>query len=165
MDCICTAPLACINLCLSFTHSHTHSHIHTPTAIACHARYQLACQEQLGVLFRDTSTRPGWDWTGNPPTARGLLLPPVPHRPNLPGDKHWITSKGNTVIVVVVDRFSKCCRFMLCTALQVADVLFNHMFCHYPFWKTSSQTVDPSSRPVCRAFFQKLGVTVSLTTG
>ena len=24
----------------------------------------------LGVLFRDTSTRPGWDQTGNPPTAR-----------------------------------------------------------------------------------------------
>ena len=27
----------------------------------------------LGVLLRDTSTRPGWDRTGNPPTARRLL--------------------------------------------------------------------------------------------
>ena len=27
----------------------------------------------LGVLLRDTSTRPGWDRTGNPPTARRKL--------------------------------------------------------------------------------------------
>ena len=32
----------------------------------------------LGVLLRDTSTRPGWDRTGNPPTARRQLLPPEP---------------------------------------------------------------------------------------
>ena len=35
----------------------------------------------LGVLLRDTSTRPGWDRTGDPPTARRLLLPPEPYRP------------------------------------------------------------------------------------
>ena len=35
----------------------------------------------LGVSLRDTSTRPGWDRTGNPPTARRLLLPPEPNRP------------------------------------------------------------------------------------
>ena len=47
MDCIYIVPLfkALYNLCLSFTHSHTH----TPTAIGCHARYQPARQEQLGV--------------------------------------------------------------------------------------------------------------------
>ena len=37
----------------------------------------------LGVLLRDTSTRPGWDWTGNPPTARRLLLPPELYHPLL----------------------------------------------------------------------------------
>ena len=37
----------------------------------------------LGVLLRDTSTRPGWDRTGNPPTARRQLLPPEPHRQSL----------------------------------------------------------------------------------
>ena len=31
------------------SHSPIHTHIHTPTAIGCHARYQPACQEQLGV--------------------------------------------------------------------------------------------------------------------
>ena len=35
----------------------------------------------LSVLLRDTSTRPGWDRTGNPPTARRQLLPPEPCRP------------------------------------------------------------------------------------
>ena len=35
-----------VQFMLSFTHSHT---IHTPTAIGCHARYQPARQEQLGV--------------------------------------------------------------------------------------------------------------------
>ena len=34
----------------------------------------------LGVLLRDTSTRPEWDQTGNPPTARRQLIP-EPHRP------------------------------------------------------------------------------------
>ena len=35
----------------------------------------------LGVLLRDTSTCPGWDRTGNPPTARRQLSPPEPYRP------------------------------------------------------------------------------------
>ena len=38
----------------------------------------------LGVLLRDTSTRPGWDRTGNPPTAKRQLLPPEPHLPHVP---------------------------------------------------------------------------------
>ena len=35
----------------------------------------------LGVLLRDTSTHPGWDRTGNPPTARRQVLPPEPSQP------------------------------------------------------------------------------------
>ena len=35
----------------------------------------------LGVLLRDTSTRPGWDRTANPPTARRQLLAPEPYCP------------------------------------------------------------------------------------
>ena len=38
----------------------------------------------LGVLLRDTSTCPGWDRTGDPPTARQQLLTPEPHRPISP---------------------------------------------------------------------------------
>ena len=36
---------------------------------------------EFGVLLRDTSTRPGWDRTSNPPTARRQVLPPEPYRP------------------------------------------------------------------------------------
>ena len=35
----------------------------------------------LGVLLRNTSTHPGWDRTGDTPTARRQLLLPEPHRP------------------------------------------------------------------------------------
>ena len=64
--------------------THIHTHIHTPTVIGCHARYQPAHQEQLGVrhLPQGTlSTHPVWDQTSNPPTARRLLLLPEPYRP------------------------------------------------------------------------------------
>ena len=65
------------------SHSPIHTHIHTRTAIGCHARYQPAHQEQSGVrcLAQGHFDMPGWDRTGNPPTARRLLLPPEPHRP------------------------------------------------------------------------------------
>ena len=35
----------------------------------------------LGILLKDTSTRPGWDRTGNPLTARRQFLPPELYRP------------------------------------------------------------------------------------
>ena len=72
---------------MPFIHPFTHSPIHTFT----HQQHLAAMQGTnqlvrsnwgLGVLLRDTSTRPGWDRTGNPPTARRLLLPPEPHRPH-----------------------------------------------------------------------------------
>ena len=37
----------------------------------------------LGILLRVTSTRPGWDRTGNPPTARRQLLPPELYQPHI----------------------------------------------------------------------------------
>lgn len=44
-------------------------------------------------------------------------------------------SKGYTTIPVVVDRFSKCCRFLsfssFPSAFQVAEALFQHVFCYY----------------------------------
>ena len=84
MDCIYIAPLSKVlyNLCLSFTHSHTHSHTNgdwlpckAPTSSSGAIGGSVSCSG-------DTSTRPGRDRTGNPPTARRLLLPPEPHRPH-----------------------------------------------------------------------------------
>ena len=68
MDCIYIAPLskALYNFCLSFTHTFTHQR----RLAAMQGTNQLV---RLGVLLRDTSTRPGWDRTGNPPTARRQL--------------------------------------------------------------------------------------------
>ena len=74
MDCIYIAPLskALYNLCLSFTHSHTMQG----------TNQLIRSNWGLGVLLRDTSTRPGWDRNGNPLTARQQLLPPEPYRPH-----------------------------------------------------------------------------------
>ena len=82
MDWIYIAPLskALYNLCLSFTHSHTFTHQRRLAAMQG-ANQLIRSNRGLGVSLRDTSTRPGWDRTGNHPTARRQLLPPEPHRP------------------------------------------------------------------------------------
>ena len=60
---------------------HTHTFTHQQRLAAMQGTNQLVRSNWgLGVLLRDTSTRPGWDRTGNPPTARRLLLPPEPCR-------------------------------------------------------------------------------------
>ena len=57
-------------------HPFTHTFTHQQRLAAMQGTNQLIRSNRgLGVLFRDTSTHPGWDRTGNPPTARRLLLP------------------------------------------------------------------------------------------
>ena len=57
-------------------HPFTHTFTHQRRLAAMQGTNQLVRSNRgLGVLLRDTSTRPGWDRTGNPPTARRLLLP------------------------------------------------------------------------------------------
>ena len=54
------------------SHSPIHTHIHTQQRrlAAMQGTDQLVRSNRgLGVLLRDTSTRPGWDRTGDPPTA------------------------------------------------------------------------------------------------
>ena len=61
----------------TFTHTHTHGdwlHMQGTNRLVC-------CHWGQGVLLRVTSTRTGWDRTGNPLTAGRLLLPPEPYRP------------------------------------------------------------------------------------
>ena len=66
-------------------HPFTHTFTHQRRLAAMQGTNQLVRSNWgLGVLLRDTSTRPGWDRTGNPPTARRQLLPPEPHRPHRP---------------------------------------------------------------------------------
>ena len=65
-------------------HPFTHTFTHQRRLAAMQGTDQLVRSNWgSGVLLRDNSTRPGWDRTGNPPTARRLLLPPEPHRPTV----------------------------------------------------------------------------------
>ena len=51
-------------------HPFTHPHTHQQRLAAMQGTNQLVGSNWgLGVLLKDTSTRPGWDRTGNPPTA------------------------------------------------------------------------------------------------
>ncbi|XP_064805797.1 uncharacterized protein LOC135522988 [Oncorhynchus masou masou] len=83
---------------------------------------------------------------------------------------HLPPSQGNTTVLVIVDRFSKSCRLLplpgIPTALQTAEALFTHVFRHYgvPEDIVSDRGPQFTSR-VWRAFKERLGVSVSLTSG
>ncbi|KAK3533153.1 hypothetical protein QTP70_011267 [Hemibagrus guttatus] len=73
-------------------------------------------------------------------------------------------------VLVIVDRFSKSCRLIPLpgqpTALDTAECLFNHVFRYYglPEDIVSDRGSQFTSR-VWRAFFKRLGVTISLSSG
>ena len=63
-------------------HPFTHTFTHQQRLAAMQGTNQLVRSNWgLDVFLRDTSTRPGWDRIGNPPTARRQVLPPKPYRP------------------------------------------------------------------------------------
>ena len=62
-----------------FTHTHTLTH-QRQLAAMLGTNQLIRSNWGLGVLLKDTATRPGWDRTGNPLTARRQLLPPEPYR-------------------------------------------------------------------------------------
>ena len=79
-------------------------------------------------------------------------------------------SQGSTAILVVLDLFSKSSHLIplpgLPTVLLTADTLFTHVFRHYgvPEDIVSDRGPQFTSR-VWRAFMERLGVSVSLTSG
>ncbi|KAL0148188.1 hypothetical protein M9458_056509 [Cirrhinus mrigala] len=105
----------------------------------------------------------------------GKLHPlPVPNHPWSHLGVDFITdlpsSDGNTCILVIIDRFSKFCRLIplkgLPTALETAEILFNHVFRYYGIPEDIVSDRGPQfiSR-VWRSFFRLLGVTISLSSG
>ncbi|KAI4887888.1 hypothetical protein NFI96_000720 [Prochilodus magdalenae] len=105
----------------------------------------------------------------------GKLQPlPVPNRPWSHIAVDFVTdlpkSQGMTVILVVIDRFSKGVRFVpfaqLPTAFQTAECLFHHVFRFFgvPEDIVSDRGAQFTSR-VWKAFMTKLGISVSLTSG
>uniref|UniRef100_A0A8C7XNK1 Integrase catalytic domain-containing protein n=1 Tax=Oryzias sinensis TaxID=183150 RepID=A0A8C7XNK1_9TELE len=119
------------------------------------------------------------------PPVPGLKRPPRPRRgysilsPRLtdPGPI-WLwtlspgypPSNGNTVILTVIDRFSKMAHFIplpqLPTATDTADIMVNHVFRHHgiPMDIVSDRGPQFISQ-VWKAFCTALGATVSLTSG
>uniref|UniRef100_A0A3B5AAW4 Integrase catalytic domain-containing protein n=1 Tax=Stegastes partitus TaxID=144197 RepID=A0A3B5AAW4_9TELE len=112
--------------------------------------------------------------TSTQPSA-GLLHPlPVPRRPWSHIALDFVTglppSNGNTVILTIVDRYSKSAHFLplpkLSTARETADLLVAHVFRPHglPVDIVSDRGPQFTSR-VWRAFCSALGATVSLTSG
>lgn len=109
----------------------------------------------------------------SPPS--GLLQPlPVPKRPWSHIAVDFVTglppSQGNTVILTVVDRFSKAAHFIalpkLPTAKETADCITNNVFRLHgiPLDIVSDRGTQFTSQ-VWRSFCEGLGATVSLTSG
>ncbi len=105
----------------------------------------------------------------------GKLVPlPIPRRPWSHIGVDFITdlprSDSYTCVLVVVDQFSKACKLIplprLPTAMQTAESLFSHVFRNFGIPEDIVSDRGPQfiSR-VWRAFFNLLGVSVSLTSG
>uniref|UniRef100_A0A3B3CT51 Integrase catalytic domain-containing protein n=1 Tax=Oryzias melastigma TaxID=30732 RepID=A0A3B3CT51_ORYME len=105
----------------------------------------------------------------------GLLHPlPTPSRPWSHIALDFVTglppSNGHTLILTVIDRFSKSAQFIalpqLPSAMETAEILVNHVFCHHgiPHDIVSDRGPQFVSQ-VWRAFCSALGATVSLTSG
>ncbi|KAI2645073.1 Transposon Tf2-8 polyprotein [Labeo rohita] len=105
----------------------------------------------------------------------GKLVPlPIPERPwsHLGVDfvSDLPSSEGNTCILVIVDRFSKTCKFVplkgLPTAMETAEHLFNQVFRHFGIPEEIVSDRGPQFiSHVWKAFFKLLGVTVNLSSG
>ena len=105
----------------------------------------------------------------------GKLMPlPVPARPWSHIAVDFVTdlpeSQGNTVILTVVDRFSRGVRFIpfpsLPTAFQTAETLFHQVFRLFgiPENIVSDRGTQFTSQ-VWAAFMERLGISVSLSSG
>jgi hypothetical protein len=79
-------------------------------------------------------------------------------------------SQGNTTVLVVVDLLSKSCHLLplpgFPMALQTAEALFTHVFRHYRVPEDIVSDRGPQfTFRVWRVFMERLGVSVSLTSG
>ncbi|KAK3545018.1 hypothetical protein QTP86_033218 [Hemibagrus guttatus] len=105
----------------------------------------------------------------------GLLEPlPTPQRPWSHLSVDFLTdlpnSGGFTMVMVVVDRFSKACKLIPLkgspTAMQTAEAMFQHVFWNFglPEDIVSDRGSQFTSR-VWRSLYEQLGINVSLSSG
>uniref|UniRef100_A0A3B3INX7 Gypsy retrotransposon integrase-like protein 1 n=1 Tax=Oryzias latipes TaxID=8090 RepID=A0A3B3INX7_ORYLA len=112
--------------------------------------------------------------SSNAPPA-GLLLPlPIPQRPWSEISVDFVTglpeSQGNTVVLTVVDRFSKMTKFFalpkLPTAKQTAELLTTHLFKDFGFPQSILSDRGPQFvAQFWRAFCVLIGAEPNLTSG
>ncbi|KAI2646807.1 Transposon Ty3-G Gag-Pol polyprotein [Labeo rohita] len=105
----------------------------------------------------------------------GKLVPlPFPERPWSHLGVHFVTdlpsSEGNTCVLVIVDRFSKTCKFVplkgLPTAMETAEHLFHQVFHHFGIPEETVSDRGPQFIiHVWKTFFKLLGVSVNLSSG
>ncbi|KAI2666560.1 Transposon Tf2-11 polyprotein [Labeo rohita] len=105
----------------------------------------------------------------------GKLVPlPIPQRPWSHIGVDFVTdlpaAEGNTCILVMVDRFSKMCKFFplkgLPTAMETAETLFQQLFRHFGLPEEIVSDRGPQFiSHVWKAFFKLLGVSVNLSSG
>lgn len=105
----------------------------------------------------------------------GELVPlPVPQRPWSHLGVDFVTdlpaSEGNTCVLVIVDRFSKSCKFIplkgLPTAFETAEHLFQSVFRHFGLPEEIVSDRGPQFiSHVWKAFFKLLGISVNLSSG
>ncbi|KAL0149023.1 hypothetical protein M9458_055638 [Cirrhinus mrigala] len=145
-----------------------HATLQEPTPPECPEGMIFVPHSQRLTLLGTAHQSPG---SGHP----GKLIPlTIPQRPwshigvdfvtDLPG------SEGNTCIPVMVDYFSKMCKFFplrgLPTALETAEHLFQQLFCHFGLPEEIVSDRGPQFiSHVWKAFFKLLGVSVNLSSG
>uniref|UniRef100_A0A3P9LGA0 Gypsy retrotransposon integrase-like protein 1 n=1 Tax=Oryzias latipes TaxID=8090 RepID=A0A3P9LGA0_ORYLA len=110
----------------------------------------------------------------NRPPSGHLLPLSTPSRPWSHIAVDFVTglppSQGHTVILTVIDRFSKAAQFIplpqLPSAMETADALIHHVFRHHGIPSDIVSDRGPQfTSQVWKAFCSALGATVSLTSG
>ncbi len=129
-------------------------------------RHQKVCERVPGMCHgKDTPPLTIWKVPSSPHSSVSMVTPRSRlFFTDLPA------SDGNTCILVTVDRLSKACRLVplkgLPTAMETAEVLFNHVFRNFGIPKDIvSDRGSLFISQVWRSFFSLLGETVSLSSG
>ncbi|KAI2645796.1 Transposon Tf2-8 polyprotein [Labeo rohita] len=118
---------------------------------------------------------------GSGPSRSFRLVTGDPVCPKIPSERPWShigvdfvtdlpSSEGNTCVLVIVDRFSKSCKFLplkgLPTALETVEHLFQQVFRHFGLPEEFVSDRGPQFiSHVWKAFFKLLGVSVNLSSG
>ncbi|KAI2644450.1 Transposon Tf2-9 polyprotein [Labeo rohita] len=96
---------------------------------------QLISLQALDTLAANEPSRSYNLVTGGPACAEIPSEALVPHRSRLHIGVDLPAAEGNTCILVMVDRFSKMCKFFslkgLSTAMETAEILLQHLFRHF----------------------------------